>query len=190
MARMRRRAAAALAAGVLLPLGATAAHAAMTAGATATPSVTSGSWGVSPTGSAKQAQVLTWTQSGSSAPLYFTATNTGTVALAATTWTMQAVRADGIGNGTQPVVTLDACVGGTWNTTTNVCTGGTGTTIGGTTSTNASMSVASSVTPVQPGSALAVRATLQRIIGDGVTATISTTVSSSQILSPKKTTNS
>jgi hypothetical protein len=190
VSRIRRRAAAALLAGVLLPVGATAAHAAMTTRVTAAPTVTSGSWGVSPTGSAKQAQVLTWTQAGSSAPQYFTATNTGTVALAATTWSMQTVRADGIGNGTQPVVTLDACVGGTWNTTTNLCVGGVPTLIGATTSVNPSMTAASTATPAQPGSALSVRATLLRIIGDGVTATISTSVSTGQILLPKQTTNS
>lgn len=160
MTPTRRRAARAfvllsLVAGVLA--GVHPALAAALAVARADSSATAGSWGVAAAavGGAPvvgQSFTVQWVPA---TTVYFDVVNTGTVALSGTTWTGTNSKAS---NGAAPPeVAFDACVGGTWNTTTGTCSGTVSrvaATSGGT------FTVASTTTARTPGGRLSVRGTV------------------------------
>ena len=56
-------------------------------------------------------------------PQYFYVANAGTAALSRTSYQVDGIGGALLGN---PVITLKACVGGTWNTSTDVCSAGAG----------------------------------------------------------------
>ncbi|HET7487887.1 MAG TPA: hypothetical protein VFJ85_08155 [Acidimicrobiales bacterium] len=123
----RRAGAAALAAALLAALVARPAVAGGTAQATGTAAVTSSTWSVIPTTSSSGTPSPGSVSIGFShtlvlttPPQYFYAANTGTRSLVRTSYEVDGIGGALLGN---PTITLTACVGGTWNTGTNVCSG-------------------------------------------------------------------
>lgn len=107
-------------------------------------------------------------------PQYFSAVNVGTHALAATSYGVTGVGGALLGN---PVLTLSACIGATWNTSSDTCAGA-ATVIGSFTAT-ATGPTDTTAAPSAAGSRLSVRASVTNFgLTGSFTATISTNVSS------------
>ena len=87
---------------------------------------TSGSWGAASaangsTPTAGSAYTINWNLSGSVTYQYFQVVNTGTLDLAAQTYS--AVNSKPTNGNAPPTIELDACIGASWNTTTGTCAG-------------------------------------------------------------------
>lgn len=117
---------------------------------------TSGVWAALPTqlGSAPYvptALTLTFAVSAlTPRPQYFWVVNTGTVSLSRASYTVTETGAPGLS------ATVQACVGGTWNESTDACTGGTITTV----ATSGAGATSSTAVPVLPAAQLRLRAVL------------------------------
>jgi len=83
-------------------------------------------------------------------PQYFWVVNTGTVSLTKATYTVTETGAVGV------TATVEACVGGTWNETTDACTGGVITTV----ATSSGGATSSSVVPAAASAQVRLRAKL------------------------------
>lgn len=191
--RSRRRILAPVLGVAALVVGATSAHAAMTAGASASPTVTTATWGITPAGvNGTGSPSLSWSplEGTTMAPKFFTIVNTGTTTLIGTTWSALVSR-DGSNGNVKTPLRFDACVGAAWNTLLNTCAG-TVTTIGTTLEKEGTMSVESTVTASAVGSALSVRAVPTKIsTNQDMTAVVTTSVSSAtQVHLPDTVTNS
>lgn len=190
-----RRVLTALVAGLVATTGAGAAYAGITGHASGNQSVTSASWGVSPTGTGGigTSSTLTWPTGANALPAsarYFRAYNTGTATLATTTWSFTVMRTDNSGNNV-PAVRFDVCNNGTWDTTTGACSTLSVATIAQTESDKFTVTATNSaVRPAAPGSYLNVKAVPVGVSNfqQAFYATVTTTVSGAQI--PDKVTNS
>jgi hypothetical protein len=105
--------------------------------------------------------------------LYFTVTNTGTLPLTGATYTLS-------GSNFKVGMTLSllACVGGTWDMTTNVCTGGTVQTVVTTTGPTASAAV---TLPAAPGASTTLQAELSKNPARTTVGSLMVTVDRSQV---------
>lgn len=134
-------------------------------GATSTQAVSSATWSAIPTLTPSGAPApgtvsieFSRTLIVTTAPQYFYVANTGTRALVGTSYTVTGIAGALLGN---PVITLRACVGGTWNTSSDACTGtGAVDTVVGTFTAGAPGPVQSAVVAAAPGSRLHLQASV------------------------------
>lgn len=126
--RRLRRGAAALAVALLGAPVLTPAQATVKATNSGTMSASSATWGATPTTSASGTPSPGTVSIGFSRtlilttpPQYLYVANTGSSTLTGTSYRVDGIAGALLGN---PVITLRACVGGTWNTSTDVCGGG------------------------------------------------------------------
>jgi hypothetical protein len=177
MARTGR--AIALAVALLGVLGVSTAKLALASGeagkATATHTVTSGTWKALPTtlGSPPyltQSLVLTFLLGASPPPQYFWVVNTGSLTLTGATYTV------GITGTPGASASISACVGGTWNETSGACSGTITTLV-----TTAAGSAASAVVPAAAGASIRLRATVTSALTLADIVTVGVSVSRSQV---------
>lgn len=122
-----------------------------------------GTWGATPTLQATGAPPpgtvsidYSHTVALTTAPQYLYLANTGTRTLSGSSYTVDGIAGTLLGN---PVITLAACTGGTWDTATHACVGGAVTTVG-TFTAAAPGPVASTVTAAAPGSRVQLQASV------------------------------
>jgi hypothetical protein len=116
-------------------------------------------------------------------PQYLTVSNTGSLALTGATYSMTR---GGLIVGT---ATIDACVGGTWNESTNACTGGVVTSV--VTSGNTPQSVSASGTyPAAVSGTVRMRVSLSAAISAVASVTLAVSVSRTTQVRAATTTNS
>jgi hypothetical protein len=148
----------------------TTASFASTAGrATQNQTVTSGSWAATASPSS-----VTFPTSAlvPPAPVYVSVTNSGSETLTGSTYSMSR---SGLVVGT---INVDACVGGTWNESTNVCSGGTITSVVTSLTTPRSVSAAGTY-PAAPGASIRLRVSESAALASSSTVTLSVSVSRS-----------
>ena len=129
----------------------------------------SGQWGAVPS-------TTTLTYSTATQRIFFTVTNVGSLSLRGATYSMSITNITKSGT-----LWLLACVGGTWNTSTGACVGGTQQTIGSTTgaATNAATTVAGTY-PAAAGSTISLQAYVDKNSPKAV-ATIGISVDRTQV---------
>ena len=109
--------------------------------------------------------------------LYFTVTNNGTLPLIGATYTVS-----GTGFKVGMTMSLIACVGGSWNMSTNVCTGGVTQTVVTTTGASSSAAVtAAGLLPTAVGSTVTVQALLSKNPARTTLGSVTVTVDRSQV---------
>jgi len=118
--------------------------------------------------------------------IYFNVVNTGNFTLIGSTYSLSAANL-----GVAGAVTVKACVGGTWNESTNACTGGTATTVATSTgSTTTTSQTASGRFPAAAAASIRMQATLTGILNVNTTGTFGVTVSRTAEVRAATTTNS
>jgi len=151
--------------------------------ATSAVTAATGTWGATPTLAASGVPApgtvsITYSHTLvlTTAPQYFYVANTGTRTLSGTSYTVDGIAGAVLGD---PVITVRACTGGTWNTSTHACSAGSVTTVG-TFTAGAPGPVESAVTAAGPGTRVQLQAAVSNfgLLGS-FTAVFGTRVSSS-----------
>lgn len=119
--------------------------------------------------------VMTWTVSGGSARQYFDIVNTGSIEIMGQSFLVTNVY-EKSGNAKPPTVTFEACVNGSWQPSSNTCTGSI--VLMGSTTTEFFSSLA---TPLAVGARLSARATTSPGGSSSYTTTVNVLVSRSQV---------
>ena len=183
MTRRSRRVTTVLVAGALAVGAAGAAHAGITGNATTTQSVTSASWGAKPTANDGVSPIsLTWDSISSTAGgiRYFRIVNSGSASLTSATYSFAVNRTLNNGNNVPPT-NFDVCVGGTFNTTTGLCSTNNIVTVAATSTTKFAVTVISAIVPAVNGF-LSMRAAPQSAnFPQPFTATVDASVTRSQV---------